>query len=117
MHLPMHVSRRQTSEFTVAKAFHRIRGRTAWWLLLFVSISAATPLSAQPATALTLVKAGRLLDPRTGTIVAPAAVLIEQDKIKQVGPAAQIGVPAGAKSVDLGSATLLPGLIDAHTHL
>jgi imidazolonepropionase-like amidohydrolase len=74
-------------------------------------------LAAQSAAPVTLVKAGRLLDPRTGNVLAPAFVLIEGDKIKQVGPPSQIGVPSGAKIVDLGSATLLPGLIDGHTHL
>jgi imidazolonepropionase-like amidohydrolase len=72
-------------------------------------------LSAQSPTAVTLVKAGRLLDPRTGNVLAPAAVLIEGDKIKQV--AARISAPTGARIIDLGNATLLPGLIDSHTHL
>src|SRR5262249_28963763 len=65
----------------------------------------------------TLVKAGRLLDPRSGNVLAPAAVLIEGDKIKEVGAPAKVQAPPGAKIVDLGSATLLPGLIDSHTHL
>ena len=74
-----------------------------------------TPLAAQSASRATLVRAGRLLDPRTGNVLAPAAVLIEDGKIKQIG--AQISAPNGAKIVDLGSATLLPGLIDSHAHL
>jgi imidazolonepropionase-like amidohydrolase len=74
-------------------------------------------LAAQPSTHVTLVKAGRLLDPRTGNALSPAAVLIEGGKIKEVGPPARIQPPAGAKTIDLGSATLLPGLIDSHTHL
>src|SRR5215469_15962086 len=72
-------------------------------------------LIAQTRASLTLVKAGRLLDPRTGNALAPAAVLIEGDKIKQVG--AHINAPNAAKIIDLGGATLLPGLIDGHTHL
>jgi imidazolonepropionase-like amidohydrolase len=46
-------------------------------------------------------------------------VLIENGKIKEVGPPARVqpNAPAGAKTIDLGSATLLPGLIDSHTHL
>jgi imidazolonepropionase-like amidohydrolase len=73
-------------------------------------------LSAQ-STPVTLVKAGRLLDPRTGNVITPALVMIEGDKIKQVGSPSQIEGPAGAKVIDLGAATLLPGLIDSHSHL
>jgi hypothetical protein len=47
----------------------------------------------------------------------PAAVLIENGKIKEVGAPAKVQAPSGRKIVDLGNATLLPGLIDSHTHL
>ena len=88
---------------------------TASLLMLF----APWPLAAQSPVAVRLVKAGRLLDVHTGNVLSPAAVLIENGKIKEVGPPSQVQphVPAGAKTVDLGSATLLPGLIDSHTHL
>jgi imidazolonepropionase-like amidohydrolase len=86
-------------------------------VLLIVALASTAQLAAQSAASVTLVKAGRLLDPRTGNVLAPAAVLIEGDKIKQVGSSSQVGVPAGAKIIDLGTATLLPGLIDSHTHL
>ncbi|HXM71497.1 MAG TPA: amidohydrolase family protein, partial [Thermoanaerobaculia bacterium] len=68
---------------------------------------------------MTLVKAGRLLDPRTGAVLSPVAVLIENDKIKEVGPPAKVqaDAPADVETIDLGSSTLLPGLIDSHTHL
>lgn len=62
----------------------------------------------------TLVIAGHLLDPRTGHVLSPAAVLIENGKIKEVGSPAQLH---GDTTIDLGDATLLPGLIDSHTHL
>ena len=84
--------------------------------LVFLALVSAQ-LSAQSAAPITLVKAGRLLDPSTGKVLAPVAVLIEGDKIKQVGTPTQVADPAGAKIIDLGSATLLPGLIDAHAHL
>src|SRR3984893_10981265 len=73
--------------------------------------------AAQAPAAVTLIKAGRLLDPRAGNLLAPAAVLIEGDKIKQVGSPSQVSAPNGTRVIDLGSATLLPGLIDGHTHL
>ncbi|HEY0348614.1 MAG TPA: amidohydrolase family protein [Pyrinomonadaceae bacterium] len=64
-----------------------------------------------------LLRAKRLLDPRSGKVLSPAAVLIEGDKIKQIGISSQVPAPAGAEIIDLGTATLLPGLIDGHTHL
>jgi imidazolonepropionase-like amidohydrolase len=73
---------------------------------------------AQSPPSVTLVKAGHLLDPRTGNVLSPAAVLIENGKIKEVGSPTQMQAHAlGVKTIDLGSATLLPGLIDSHTHL
>ncbi len=89
------------------------------FFLGLVSVVSAVQTSAQSAVPVTLIKAGRLLDPRTGNVLLPAAVLIEEGKIKEVGPPVQVQAasPAGVKIIDLGSATLLPGLIDGHTHL
>jgi imidazolonepropionase-like amidohydrolase len=52
-------------------------------------------------------------------VLSPAAVLIENGKIKEVGTPSRVqaNAPTGVKIIDLGSATLLPGLIDSHTHL
>jgi len=86
-------------------------------VLLIVALGSMAQLGAQSTAPVTLVKAGRLLDPRTGNVLAPAAVLIDGNTIKQVGAPAQIKPPSGAKIIDLGKATLLPGLIDSHTHL
>jgi len=94
-----------------------MRPCAALLLLLLVAQVSTLQLRGQSAAPVTLVKAARLFDPRTGNVLAPAAVLIEGDKIKQVGSSSQIGVPPGAKIIDLGAATLLPGLIDGHTHL
>jgi imidazolonepropionase-like amidohydrolase len=91
--------------------------RCALLLLLLVAHVSTLQLRGQSAAPVTVVKAARLLDPRTGSVLAPAAVLIEGDKIKQVGSSSQISVPPGATIIDLGAATLLPGLIDGHTHL
>jgi imidazolonepropionase-like amidohydrolase len=61
-----------------------------------------------------VVRAARMVDVIRGQLVAPAVVVISGDKIRSVGAAE---VPAGARTIDLGDLTLLPGLIDAHTHL
>jgi hypothetical protein len=88
-------------------------------LLLFTTflLFSMGQISAQSPAVTTVVKAGHLLDPRTGNVLSPAAVLIEGNKIKEVGTPAKLQAPPGAKIVDLGNATLLPGLIDCHTHL
>src|ERR1700738_944827 len=88
-------------------------------LLLALLIPFTGKLAAQSPAQATFVKAGPLLDPRTGNVLSPAAVLIEGGKIKEVGPPTQVQPHASGnvKTIDLGSATLLPGLIDSHTHL
>ena len=71
-----------------------------------------------PATGLvTAVRAGRMFDSITGQIRTKQVILIEGEKITAVGPEGQIKPPAGARLIDLSSATVLPGLIDAHTHM
>jgi imidazolonepropionase-like amidohydrolase len=96
--------------------FHRLLILLSPW---FVAALSSGHLAAQSRALATLVKAGRLLDPRTGAVLAPVAVLIENGKIKEVGAPTKVeaDAPAGVKAIDLGGATLLPGLIDSHTHL
>jgi imidazolonepropionase-like amidohydrolase len=88
-------------------------------VLLVCALLATAIAAAQTPARVTLVLAARLLDTRTGNVLAPAAVLIEDGKIKDVGSPARMQVQAtsAAAVINLGTATLLPGLIDAHTHL
>lgn len=64
-----------------------------------------------------VIRCGHVLDVKTGLMLADQTVLIEGERIKAVGPAKEIRIPAGATVIDLVSATLLPGLIDTHVHL
>jgi hypothetical protein len=59
------------------------------WLFAIAIFSTAKPAAQSPSPT-TLVKAGRLLDPRSGNVLSPAAVLIENAKIKEVGPPTQV---------------------------
>jgi len=63
------------------------------------------------------VRAGHLFDAESGKLLANQVVLIQGDRIAEVGPAGQVAVPAGAKVIDLSQATVLPGMIDAHVHV
>src|SRR5260370_28038049 len=63
------------------------------------------------------IRAGRLFDTKSAKLVNNQIVLIHGDRITDVGAADCVKVPAGAEVVDLSQATVLPGLIDAHTHV
>ena len=74
--------------------------------------------SQAPAQRLTLIKAGRLFDARSGQMLSNQAILVEGDRIKEVGTAAAVAPhAANARVIDLSSSTVLPGLIDAHNHV
>ncbi|PYQ59032.1 MAG: hypothetical protein DMF58_13165 [Acidobacteria bacterium] len=60
-----------------------------------------------------IIKAARLIDGRGGAVVSPAVIVVRGNRIESIGSA----IPAGAQTIDLGDMTLLPGLIDAHTHI
>src|SRR5205085_4205643 len=69
----------------------------------------------KPAPKRVAIKAGRLLDPKTGTASNNVFILIEDDKVTAVGP--NVTVPPGAEVIDLKDKFVLPGLIDCHTHV
>jgi imidazolonepropionase-like amidohydrolase len=70
---------------------------------------------ARPQTAPIVLHAARLLEVDTGHMLAPGEILVEGERIRAVGTS--VDHPQGAKVIDLGDTTLLPGLIDAHVHL
>lgn len=63
------------------------------------------------------VRAGRLFDGKSDSLRIGQVILIQGDRISEVGPTAQVKIPAGAEVLDLSNATVLPGLIDGHTHV
>src|SRR5919108_3935149 len=91
-----------------------IRYRFAIVLLFLFVVIPVRPQTSKPVHAFVL-HAKRLLDVENGRVVSPAEVLVEGERIVEVGTA--VKHPAGAEVIDLGDRTLLPGLIDAHIHL
>ena len=63
----------------------------------------------------TAIKAGRLMDPETGTIATNQIILVDSGRFTAVGP--NVTIPAGASVIDLSDQTVLPGLVDTHNHL
>jgi len=96
---------------------------TVWstWFSLGFPFPAAAHGSQAPAPDkgnTTLIKAGRLIDVKNGRVLADQGILIEGERIKQVGSIAQVQSSAGGAAViDLSNGTVMPGLIDCHTHI
>lgn len=88
-------------------------------LALHPALAISQALPPPQSTATVLVKAGKLLDVRKGSYIEKAAIWIEGERIKEVGLASDVEshAPKGAKVIDLGQATVVPGLIDCHTHI
>src|SRR5882757_6403077 len=70
-----------------------------------------------PAKSVVAVRAGRLFDSKTGQMLTNQVVVLDGERITEVGPAASVKIPSDAQIIDLSGATVLPGLIDAHTHM
>ena len=92
----------------------RIVLASALLIVAAVSVGAQAPASAGAPPPITVVRAGRLINPETGTAAANQIIVIEGERIREVG--SNIAVPPGAEVIDLSKLTVLPGLVDAHTH-
>ena len=76
------------------------------------AIDAQAPQSVAPIFA---IRAGRLLDPDAGVVRPNQIIVVQGNRIRDVGP--NVAIPAGAQVIDLSSMTVMPGLVDAHNHL
>ncbi len=92
-----------------------LRTSVAMLTLMLALMLAALALSSMSFAQVTVVRAGRLIDPDSGTVLTNQVIVIKDGKIQAVGSA--LAVPANATVIDLSDKTLLPGLIDCHTHL
>jgi imidazolonepropionase-like amidohydrolase len=86
---------------------------------LILAVLVVAPLAAQEAkgTGTVVLRAARVIDGSGGAPIQNGVVVVTDDKIVAVGRQGTVTIPNGARTIDLGNATLLPGFIDAHTHI
>lgn len=84
-------------------------------LLLYTLFALSLEPVARSQSKLIAVRAGHMIDVKSGNVINNAVILIEGGRVKQAG--ANITIPSGAEVIELGNMTVLPGLIDCHTHL
>ena len=104
-------------EFTIMHTIVKC-SRSALSVVALVSLCNAAPaIAATDGEKIVVIRAGKLIDVLMGRVLLDQTIVISGERIKSVGPTATAQVQAGADLIDLSNATVLPGLIDAHTHL
>ena len=87
-----------------------------WWLVVgALATASALPAQRSGASDVVVIRAARMLDVRTGRYVENPVLVVRGERIEALGP--RLPAPPGARLLDLGNLTLLPGLIDSHSHL
>src|SRR6266851_4957698 len=112
----MEVLKSTCSHASATREIHR-GGITLLMVLVALAGTAITAHGQTPAPKRTVIRAGHVLNVRTGELKANQAIVIEGDKIAKIASSSEVTTAAGDTTIDLPDATLLPGLIDMHTHL
>src|SRR4051812_2751768 len=82
-----------------------------------VLVCVVSPLLSAQSARLVAVRAGHMFDAKAGRLVPDQVVLVRGDRIVEVGPVGSMTIPPEATVIDLARATILPGLVDGHTHM
>lgn len=113
-----------SSVFSVFSVFSVVKLLSAGLLLCVLARSAFAQFGATtsgeadaPTNQVVAIRAGHLFDSAKGVMLAGQVIVIRGDRIAEVGPSASVQIPSGAQVIDLSRATVLPGLIDGHTHI
>lgn len=83
--------------------------------LAFAAATLPAQQAPSPAGPYTAIRAGRVVDPATGTVATNQILLVRNGRFTEIGP--NVAIPAGAQVIDLSTLTIVPGLVDAHNHL
>jgi imidazolonepropionase-like amidohydrolase len=87
------------------------------FLLLATIVAVAQQQSSNPAQTVTVIRAGVVIDPNASAPLRDQMIVIRGNRIESIGPSTGGELPAGANVIDLTRATVLPGLVDGHTHI
>jgi imidazolonepropionase-like amidohydrolase len=93
-----------------------MKRRSAIGFVLFVLGLSGPCLGAESQKAV-VIHAGQLFDGKSDRLLSKQAIVIQGDRIAEVGPEGSVKIPAGSEEIDLGTATVLPGLIEGHNHM
>jgi imidazolonepropionase-like amidohydrolase len=91
--------------------------RPAVVVLMLLAFGVASSYLRAQVQKVVVIHAGQMFDGKSDALVSNQVVVIQGDRIAEVGPAGSVKIPAGAEEIDLGTGTLLPGLIEGHNHM